>query len=252
MVSLRTLPEPKHSGEFGGAAPDALLGLISALATLHDADGNVAVDGLRDDEWTAAAPIDEAEFRATAGVDDNTPLIGSGTIADRLWSGPAITVVGIDAPAVEGAVLAVVPYARAMINLRVHPRQSATEAQDALVAHLEALRPFGFTLTVERLDAGTGFEATTGGPAYDAARAALRRAWGEEPIEVGSGGAIPLVSGLQAAAPDAEILLFGAQDMQCNLHAPNERVLVDEIRRTVVAMVDFFERYAATHRQGPQ
>ena len=143
--------------------------------------------------------------------------------------------------------LAVVPYARAMVNLRVHPLQSAVEAQDALVAHLEAVRPFGLELTVERKDAGSGFEATTGGPAYDAARAALRRAWGSEPIEIGSGGAIPLVSGLHEAVPDAEILLFGAEDMQCNLHAPNERVVVDEIRRTVVAMVDFFERYAAGH-----
>ena len=107
-----------------------------------------------------------------------------------------------------------------------------------------------FLTQLERNNNKAWFEENR--PAYDAARAALRRAWGEEPIEVGSGGAIPLVSGLQAAAPDAEILLFGAQDMQCNLHAPNERVLVDEIRRTVVAMVDFFERYAATHRQGPQ
>ena len=249
VVSLRTLPEPRHSGEYGGPAPDALIALIHALATLHDAQGNVAVAGLRDDTWEGAAPIDEAEFRTMAGIDPALPLFGEGTIADRLWSGPAITVVGIDAPAVDGAVLAVVPAARAMVNLRVHPLQSAVEAQDALVAHLEAVKPFGLELTVERKDAGSGFEATTGGPAYDAARAALRRAWGSEPIEIGSGGAIPLVSGLHEAVPDAEILLFGAEDMQCNLHAPNERVVVDEIRRTVVAMVDFFERYAAGHER---
>ena len=84
----------------------------------------------------------------------------------------------MDVPAVAGAVNAVVPYVRAKINLRVHPLQDAREAQDALVRHLEALRPFGLALTVERGDVGTGFEATTAGPAYRAARAALTAAWG--------------------------------------------------------------------------
>ena len=248
-VSLRTLPEPKHSGEYGGVAPDALITLIHALATLHDEHGNVAVAGLRDDEWTGAAPIDEAAFRTMIGVEPGTPLFGTGTVADRLWSGPAITVVGMDVPAIEGAVLAVNPYARALINIRVHPQQSAVEAQDAVVAHLQAVTPFGFTLTVERSDTGDGFEATTTGIAYEAAREALRSAWAAEPIMVGSGGAIPLVSGLHAAVPDAEILLFGAEDMQCNLHAPNERVVIDEIRRTVIAMVEFFERYAVAYAE---
>lgn len=249
-VSVRTLPEPKHSGEYGGVAPDALIVLIHALATLHDAQGNVAVPGLRDDEWQGAAPIDEAEFRTMIGVEPETPLFGSGSVADRLWSGPAITVVGMDVPATEGAVLAVNPYAKALINIRVHPQQTARAAQDAVVAHLESIKPFGFELTVERSDTGDGFEATTSGMAYDAAREALRIAWdGKEPIEIGSGGAIPLVSGLHAAVPEAEILLFGAEDMQCNLHAPNERVVIDEIRRTVIAMVEFFERYAVAYAE---
>ena len=248
IVSLRTLTEPKHSGEYGGPAPDALIAMTHALATLHDAAGNVAVAGLRDETWPGATPIDEAEFKIMTGIAPDTPLFGSGSIADRLWSGPALTIVGMDVPAVEGAVNAVVPYVRAKINLRLHPLQDAREAQDALVRHLEALRPFGLALTVERGDVGTGFEATTGGPAYRAARAALTTAWGREVIEIGSGGAIPLVSGLHRAAPDAEVLLFGAEDMQCNLHAPNERVVIDEIRRTVIAMVEFLQRYAADPR----
>lgn len=248
LVEVRTLPGPKHSGEYGGVAPDALLTLIHALATLHDERGNVAVAGLRDDEWAGDDPIDEARFREMAEIDPDMPLFGDGTVADRLWSGPAITVVGIDAPAVEGAVLAVVPYARAMVNVRVHPKQSAAQAQEAVRAHLTAAKPFGIDLTITDSDAGNGFEATTGGPAYTAARAALETAWGSAPIEIGSGGAIPLVSGLQQAAPNAEILLFGAEDMLCNLHAPNERVVIDEIRRTVIAMVEFFGNYAASHR----
>lgn len=247
LVSLRTLPEPKHSGEYGGPAPDALVALIRALATLHDHRGTPAVEGLLDVPWHGASPIDDAEFRRMAGLRADVPLLGEGSISDRLWSGPAITVVGLDCPPVEGAVLAVVPEARALLNLRVHPLQPADEAQTALVKHLESVLPFGLELTVERRSSGSGFRADTSGPAYAAARKAMRTAWGRLPIEIGSGGAIPLVSALHRAVPRAEILLFGAEDMQCNLHAPNERVVVDEIRRTVIAMVDFFERYAAVH-----
>jgi acetylornithine deacetylase/succinyl-diaminopimelate desuccinylase-like protein len=247
-VEVRTLPEPKHSGEYGGPAPDALITLFHALSTLHDERGSPAVHGLRRDTWEGAQPIDEAQYREMAGLAPDSPLFGEGTIADRLWAGPALTVVGLDAPATEGAVLAVVPRAKALVNIRVHPQQKSKDAQAAVVDHLRAIRPFGIELVVEPVEAGDGFETTTDGPAYAAAREALRLAWGREPIEIGSGGAIPLVSGLQAAVPEAEVLLFGAEDMLCNLHAPNERLVIDEFRRTVIAMVEFFERFAAQHK----
>ncbi|MET9497534.1 M20/M25/M40 family metallo-hydrolase [Streptomyces sp. NPDC006552] len=249
VVEVRTLREPRHSGEFGGAAPDALLVLLKALATLHDVHGDVAVAGLRREEWTGAS-YTEDEFRDLAGVAADLPLLGSGTLGERLWSGPAVTVVGLDAPSVEHAASAVVPYARARLNLRFHPRQDPHEAQAALVDHLSSLRPFGVPLTVTPGDTGPGYEAATGGPAYRAARAALREAWGTDASSVATGGSIPLVNGLARAAPDAEVLLFGAQDSMCNLHAPNERVLFSELRATVVAMCAFVRAYAAGFRGG--
>ncbi|MFK8910385.1 M20/M25/M40 family metallo-hydrolase, partial [Streptomyces sp. YS-3] len=242
-VEVRTLDEPRHSGEFGGAAPDALLALLKALATLHDVHGDVAVEGLRRDPWTGTTYTEE-EFRSLAGVRDGVPLIGSGSLGERLWSGPAITVIGLDAPGVEHAASAVVPSARAKLNLRFHPLQDPVEAQRRLVDHLRALRPFGIPLTVTPGDTGPGYEATTGGPAYRAALTALREAWGEEASYVATGGSIPLVNGLAKAAPGAEVLLFGAQDSMCNLHAPNERVLYSELRNTVIALAAFVREYA--------
>lgn len=244
VVEVRTLDEPRHSGEFGGAAPDALLVLLKALATLHDVHGDVAVEGLRREDWSGTSYTEE-EFRDLAGVVDGVPLIGSGSLGERLWSGPAITVIGLDAPTVEHAASAVVPYARAKLNLRFHPRQDPKEAQDRLVDHLRSLTPFGVPLTVTPGDTGPGYEAATGGPAYRAARAALKEAWGEDASFVATGGSIPLVNGLAKAAPGAEVLLFGAQDSMCNLHAPNERVLFSELRNTVVAMAAFVREYAA-------
>ncbi len=249
-VEIRTLSEPRHSGEYGGPAPDALIALLHALATLHDERGTPSVSGLLTSSWHGAQLIDEDRYRQMVGLAPGSALFGEGSIADRLWAGPALTVVGIDAPGTDGAVLAVVPYAKGLINIRVHPEQRAVEAQDAVVRHLEALKPFGLELDVRCLSTGNGFVARTAGPAYDAARTSLRRAWGSDPIEIGSGGAIPLVSSLHAAAPDAEVLLFGAEDMQSNLHAPNERLVIDEFRKTVIAMVDFLDRYATSSRAG--
>lgn len=187
------------------------------------------------------------EFRALAGVCDGVRLTGSGSLGERPWSGPATTVIGIDAPSADQAASAVVPYARAKPNLRFHPQQ---DPEEALVTHLEALRPFGIPLTVTPGDAGPGFEPATGGPAYRAALTAPREGWGAEPAFVASGGSIPLVNGLAKAVPGAEILLFGAQDSRCNLHAPNERVLFSELRCAVIAEAAFLREYAAAHRDG--
>jgi acetylornithine deacetylase/succinyl-diaminopimelate desuccinylase-like protein len=246
-VEARTLAGPKHSGQFGGAAPDALIALLHALASLHDERGDVAVQGLRREPWTGASYSDE-EFRDLAEVNSGVPFFGTGGLGERLWSGPAVTVTGMDVLPVERAVNAVVPYARAALSLRVHPEQDPLEAQAALVEHLEQVRPFGVALTVEAGQTGQGFAARTAGPAYDAARAALAGAWGGEPVSIASGGSIPLVGALQQAAPAAEMLLIGTTDGFANIHAPNERVLLDEFEKAVAAEAAFFGEYAARAR----
>jgi acetylornithine deacetylase/succinyl-diaminopimelate desuccinylase-like protein len=243
-VEVKTLAGPKHSGQYGGAAPDALIVLLRALSTLHDEHGNVAVPGLRREPWTGAS-YSEEEFRELSEVRSGLPFFGTGGLGERLWSGPAITVTGMDVLPVDKAVNAVVPYARAKINLRVHPEQDADEAREKLIEHFKALRPFGVPLDVRGGATGNGFAARTSGPAYEAASTALSTAWGDTTVNVASGGSIPLVNALQTAVPEAEILLLGATDGFSNIHAPNERVLLDEFRKTVVAEAEFFKEYAA-------
>ena len=244
-IEVRTLAGPKHSGQFGGVAPDALLAVLRALASVHDEHGDVIVEGLRREEWTGASFSDE-EFRELAEIEAGMPFIGTGGLGERLWSGPAITVTGIDVLSVDGAVNAVVPSARAKISMRLHPAQDPQEAQAALVRHFEELEPFGIELDVRAAETGKGFFAETSGPAYDAARAALASAWGSDTVFVATGGSIPLVSALSEAAPDAEIIMFGTTDGFANIHAPNERVLLDEFEKAVLAEAELFERYAAS------
>jgi acetylornithine deacetylase/succinyl-diaminopimelate desuccinylase-like protein len=244
VVEVRTLASAKHSGQFGGAAPDALLALMRGLATLHDDAGDVAVAGLRRDPWTGGGP-DEAEFRRLAEVTEGTPLQGTGTLGSRVWSGPAITVIGVDVPSVDHALNAVSPYARAKLNVRVHPEQDPAEAQAAVVAHLRAAMPFGIALDAQPLETGRGFAARPEGAVYRAARAAWSAAWGGAPtVLAGAGGSIPLVSALAQAAPAADILLVGTADGYSNIHAPNERVLLDEFQRATLAEADLLGRLA--------
>ncbi len=243
VLEVRTLASGKHSGQYGGAAPDALLALIAAIASLHDERGDVAVAGLRRNEWDGPEQSEE-QFRELGTVLEGMPLIGTGGLGSRVWSGPAITVIGIDVPSVDGAVNAVSPYARAVLNVRVHPEQEAAEAQAAVMRHLREVRPFGIELEVHPGPTGDGFSATTTGPAYTAARAAWSQAWGAEAMMAGSGGSIPIVSALAGALPDAEALLVGTTDGYANIHGPNERVLLDEFEKAIVAEADFFGRFA--------
>ena len=252
MVTVRvdTLKADKHNGLYGGAAPDARLALIRVLASLHDDNGDVAVAGLRREEWTGVTYTEE-EFRVLAEILDGNPLQGSGGIGERIWSGPAITVVGFDSPSVDASINAVASSARAALNLRVHPDQDAAEAQAALIAHLSAQHPFGLTLTVVAGEVGNGFSAPVGGPGFDAAKAALAQAWGSEVGLMAGGGSIPLVMALHQAVPGAEKLLFGATDGYANIHGPNERVLLDELGKAVIAKVIFFDEYATRFQAQP-
>jgi acetylornithine deacetylase/succinyl-diaminopimelate desuccinylase-like protein len=241
VVEVRTLASAKHSGQYGGAAPDALLALLHGLASLHDEHGDVAVTGLRREEWEGGSPTEE-EFRELAEVADGMPLVGTGSLGSRIYSGPAITVIGIDVPSVDGALNAVSPHARAKLNVRVHPDQDPADAQAAVVRHLEAAMPFGVRLDAVGTETGHGFSASTSSPVYAKARAAWAQAWGAETVMIGAGGSIPLVRSLHDAAPDAEILLIGATDGYANIHGPNERVLLDEVEKVTVAMADLLGR----------
>ncbi len=245
VVSVRTLESGKHSGQYGGAAPDALLALLRGLASLHDEHGDVAVEGLRRNEWDGPVQS-EAQFRGLGTVLEGMPLIGTGGLGSRVWSGPAITVIGIDVPSVDGAINAVSPYARAVLNVRVHPEQDAVEAQEAVMKHLRHARPFGIELDVQPGPTGQGFSAATSGPAYGAARAAWSQAWSADVLMAGSGGSIPIVSALAGALPDTEALLVGTTDGYANIHGPNERVLVDEFEKAVAAETEFFGRFGAS------
>jgi acetylornithine deacetylase/succinyl-diaminopimelate desuccinylase-like protein len=233
-VEVETLEGAVHSGMFGGPAPDALVALTRMIATLHDADGTVAVKELDVIEYDGA-PYDEAAFRNDAGVLPGVDLIGSGSIADRLYGRPSINVIGIDAPLVDGAANALIPKARARVSVRLAPSQDPAEAQGVVAKHLEAAAPWHVKVKVTPGTVGEGFLAKTDGPAYAAATDAMAAAFQKDVVHYGEGGSIPLVAGFLEAQPTAEMILWGCLEPQCKVHAPNESVDLAEVERCVLA-----------------
>ncbi|MFC8826408.1 dipeptidase [Streptomyces sp. NPDC057137] len=244
-VQVDTLEGNLHSGQFGGAAPDALAALIHLLASLRSEDGSTTVDGLAADaDWDGLA-YPEADFRKDAKVLDGVGLIGRDTVADRVWARPAVTVIGIDCPPVVGATPSLQASARAQISLRVPPGQDAAEATKLLTAHIEAHTPWGARVAVEQVGQGQPFRADTASPAYASMAEAMRVAYpGEEMQTAGMGGSIPLCNTLAALYPDAEILLIGLSEPEAQIHAVNESVSPQELERLSVAEAHFLVNYA--------
>ncbi|WP_446458907.1 M20/M25/M40 family metallo-hydrolase [Streptomyces rochei] len=245
-VKVDTLEGNLHSGQFGGAAPDALAALIRVLDSLRAEDGSTTVDGLASDSAWEGLAYDEEQFRRDARVLDGVELIGSGSVADRIWARPAVTVLGIDCPPVVGATPSVQASARALVSLRVPPGVDAAEATKLLQAHLEARTPWGARVAVEQIGQGQAFRADTTSPAYQAMADAMAVAYpGEEMQYAGQGGSIPLCNTLAALYPRAEILLIGLSEPEAQIHAVNESVSPEELERLSVAEALFLRNYAA-------
>ncbi|WP_369031987.1 dipeptidase [Streptomyces adonidis] len=249
LVRLRidTLEGNLHSGQFGGAAPDALAALIRVLDSLRAEDGSTTVDGLKDETSWDGLTYDEEQFRKDAKVLDGVELIGSGSVADRIWARPAVTVLGIDCPPVVGATPSVQASARALVSLRVPPGVDAAAATKLLEAHLAAHTPWGARVSAEQIGQGQPFRADTASPAYAAMAEAMAVAYpGQEMQYAGQGGSIPLCNTLASLYPQAEILLIGLSEPEAQIHAVNESVSPEELERLSVTEALFLRNYAAS------
>jgi cysteinylglycine-S-conjugate dipeptidase len=233
-VTVRVLPIAQHSGAYGGPIPDAITALARMIASLHDDRGDVAIAGLRSFGWRGT-PITEEELREESRVLDGVEMIGTGSITDRLLSKPAVAVLGIDAPPVEGSSNQIVPEARARISLRLAPGDDPVAASDALVEHLRASAPWGVHVEIQAHEAGAGYLVDDSSRAYGAAKEALAAAFGRDVVEMGSGGSIPLVPMLAETFPDIAVLIWGAGDERSNYHSVDESVDLADLERMAFA-----------------
>ncbi|HWJ65525.1 MAG TPA: dipeptidase [Nocardioides sp.] len=234
-VEVRTLTHAVHSGMWGGLAPDALMTLARLIASLHDDRGNVAVVGLHSGP---AADVDypEERLRAESGAAEGIEWIGDGSAVERLWTKPALSITGLDAPKVDGASNTLIASARARISLRIAPGDTTDNAVACLQRHLEKNVPWGATLSTTVVDTGEATQIDAAGPAYDAARAAFTEAWdGTAPVDMGVGGSIPFIAEFLEAFPEASVLVTGVEDPDTRAHGANEGLHLAEWERVLLA-----------------
>jgi cysteinylglycine-S-conjugate dipeptidase len=246
FVDVETLDHGVHSGMWGGLVPDAMMAMVRLLSTLHDDEGNVAVEGLVSGPASDVV-YPEDRIRAESSVLDDVSLIGSGSAVERLWTRPAISIIGLDTTRTAEASNTLIPKARAKVSLRVAPGDDATSALERLTHHLETHAPWGAKVTVTPgRESGQPGVIHAQGPVYDTARASFRDAWdGVEPVDIGVGGSIPFIASFQKAFPEAAVLVTGVEDPDTRAHGANEGLHLKEFERVCHAETLLLHRLGA-------
>jgi acetylornithine deacetylase/succinyl-diaminopimelate desuccinylase-like protein len=234
VFEVRTLDHALHSGMYGGVVPDAMLVMTRLLASLHDELGHVAIAGLHQGN-ASDLPYSEADLRTDAGLLPETELIGTGTILDRIWTRPSLTVIGVDVPSVAVSSNTMQPAVRAKVSMRLAPGQNPPSALEALRTHLETNIAFGAQLTYGEVEMGSPFAAETGEWAHSLMSEALSHAYGAESVDIGIGGSIPFIADLKEVFAGAQILVTGVEDPDSRAHSPNESVHLPTLRAAMTA-----------------
>lgn len=256
VVRVRTLDHAVHSGMLGGAVPDAMMAWSMVAASFYNANGSLAIEGLK--AFPTGDPTEDASVGHEAGLLTGVSEVGEGSVADRLWRMPALTITGIDAPRVSEASNTLIPEVSAKISLRVAPGDSAVSAAQALKDHISRHMPFGASWSMTDLSLGEPFATKPDSPALALASESLHQGFGQETKFQGVGGSIPFISQLANHFPDAQIVVTGVEDPDTRAHSPNESLDLGVLWRQALSesvflgLLNHRTRSELTHRERVQ
>lgn len=233
-VTVRVLDHAVHSGMFGGPVLDAVTLAARLISTLHDADGNVAVKGLGGNP-KAEVQWAEADYRRDASVVDGYRLAGTADLAARVWTMPAISVIGVDATSVADSANAIIPQCKIRLSLRTVPGTSTAESAAALCEHLVQNAPFGAQVEVSIEEEGPAYTADLHSAEAAMLRNALSEAFQNPAVAIGQGGSIPFIAEFERVFPDATVLVTGVEDPATNAHSEDESQSLPVLRNATLA-----------------
>lgn len=259
-VEVSCLDRPVHSGDFGGAVPDAVRILCRLLDELRAPDGRIGVPGLyrRVVRPRAALrrrlrrlPFAEARFRRAAGLLPGTRLERERgvSVLEQLWTRPSLTVIAIEAHPLHGASNQILDSARARLSLRTVPRMDEQEAAELLIRKLTASPPAGARVAARLVRRSPWWTTEPEGPAFEAARRALELGYGRAPALVASGASIGFVRPL-ADAMGVPCLLTGVEDPACAAHSEDESLHLGDWKKAMRAAVHLFDELARLGKPG--
>ena len=235
---VRTLDHAVHSGMYGGAVPDAMLALVKILGSMWDENGSVTISGLFS-AHNSNLDYSEAQLRADSGLLPSTSTIGSGSILPRIWTKPALTLIGLDYPTVALSSNTLVPSVRAKLSLRIAPGDDPERALEALKGHILAHNTLGAEITFGASELGKPFSLGESGWAKTLAEQSLSLAFGEKSVDIGIGGSIPFIADLERVFPKAQVLVTGVEDPDSRAHSPNESLHLEGFQSAILAQLLF-------------
>lgn len=253
-VEARGPARDLHSGLYGGAAPNAVFGLIELLAKAKDADGRVVIRGFYDDvaepapaesqSWKSL-PFSEQEFlEKEVG---SSCLVGEPdrSVLERVWSRPTLEVHGIAGGFAGAGAKTVIPAAAvAKVSMRMVPNQDPEKMFQLFSAWVAANTPKGIRTSVRRLSASPAVVVNPDHPAIHTAAEAFREIMGKPTVFIRSGGSVPIVGDFARHLGIPTVMMgFGLPDD--GLHSPNEKFRLENFYQGTMTVAAFLERYGA-------
>jgi acetylornithine deacetylase/succinyl-diaminopimelate desuccinylase-like protein len=245
-VAVRTATIDLHSGMWGGTVPNAARVAAAAVAALHDDHGRVAIPGFYDavraldpaeQRSLDAQPFDEAAFRAQAG---SVPFLegeAGYSPLERIGVRPTAEVVGIHSGYGGPGIKTIVPATAGFkVALRLVPDQEPETIGAAFTAWLASVIPDGIEVRVTPEGAVAPALTPIDHPAVGALGRTIERVWGKAPLFTREGGSGPEEA--LGRVLDAPVLFLGVGLPDDRIHAPNERMVMDQFWKGMLAAAE--------------
>lgn len=241
-----------HSGTYGGAARNPNRLLAEVIASLHDEDGRVALDGFYDD--VAEPPTDVKEQWHGLGFDENAFVADVGlslpsgerghSVLEMLWSRPTCEINGISGGYIGEGFKTVIPArASAKISFRLVSNMDPRKIRESFRAHVRARIPADCSVTFTDYGGSPALSVPSDGPYLNKALAALTREWGKPAVIIGDGGSIPVGCEFKRIL-GMDTLFIGFAQNDDRIHSPNEKYDLTSFHKGIRSWVRVLDAFA--------
>jgi len=251
-LEVTCLERPVHSGMWGGPVPDPVQIACGLIAGLSGKGGRLDVPGLYSQvAKTGKAqlarirklPFNEAKFKREAGLMKGMKLAGEKgfSVYEQLWTRPSLTVIAFEARPIKGSSNQIIDSVHARLSLRTVPDMDPKAAGRALVKKLTAKPPYGAKVVAKVVGTTPWWTTDPEGPAFEAARRALKAGYGKPTAMIGAGGSLGFVGPLADPLGGAPCLLMGVEDPLCNAHSENESLHLGDFVKSMRSAVHLYD-----------
>lgn len=241
-----------HSGTYGGAARNPNRLLAEVIASLHDEDGRVALDGFYDD--VAEPPTDVKEQWHGLGFDENAFVADVGlslpsgerghSVLEMLWSRPTCEINGISGGYIGEGFKTVIPArASAKISFRLVSNMDPRKIRESFRAHVRARIPADCSVTFTDYGGSPALSVSSESSHLNKALAALTREWGKPAVIIGDGGSIPVGCEFKRIL-GMDTLFIGFAQNDDRIHSPNEKYDLTSFHKGIRSWVRVLDAFA--------